>query len=59
MEKLTELNQRLGNGGRLLLRKSGTEPVVRIMAEAADKDTCEALVNEMLSTIKTQVKSPT
>jgi hypothetical protein len=49
--KLAECNTRLGQNGRLLLRKSGTEPVVRIMAEAADEATCRAFVQEMADTI--------
>ena len=33
--------ERLGNSGRVLLRKSGTEPVLRVMAEATTAETCE------------------
>ena len=50
--KLDECNNRLGNGGRMLLRKSGTEPVVRIMAEAADEETCKAYIAEMAAVIR-------
>ncbi len=50
--KLAECNTRLGNGGRMLLRKSGTEPVVRVMAEAADEATCEAYIDEMVGVIQ-------
>jgi len=53
-QKLSEINHRLGTRGRMLLRKSGTEPVVRIMAEASDEDTCSSLVSEMLSVIKAE-----
>ena len=31
----------LGDGGRVLLRKSGTEPVLRVMVEAATHALCE------------------
>jgi phosphoglucosamine mutase len=39
-----DAERRLGNQGRLLLRASGTEPVLRVMAEAED----EALVNDIV-----------
>ena len=42
----------LGDSGRVLLRKSGTEPLVRVMAEAADKKTCEELVDSIIAAIK-------
>ena len=51
-EKLAECNARLGGNGRMLLRSSGTEPVVRVMVEAANETTCEALVAEMVDLIK-------
>ena len=38
---------RLGEGGRLLLRPSGTEPVIRVMAESDD----ESLMNDVLDDI--------
>ena len=51
-EKLADCNTRLGSGGRMLLRKSGTEPVVRVMVEAADEETCEAFAEEMVAVIQ-------
>ena len=51
-EKLTDCNARLGSDGRMLLRKSGTEPVVRVMVEAADEATCEAYIAEMVAVIQ-------
>ena len=50
--KLADCNARLGGGGRMLLRKSGTEPVVRVMVEAADEETCEAFAEEMVAVIQ-------
>ena len=41
-----ELNQRLDGSGRLLLRKSGTEPVVRIMVEAETLADCDKYIEE-------------
>ena len=50
--KLAECNTRLGRDGRMLLRSSGTEPVVRVMVEAADEADCEAYAREMIDLIK-------
>ena len=50
--KLADCNTRLGGGGRMLLRKSGTEPVVRVMVEATDKGTCETYIGEMVAVIE-------
>ncbi|HEY9348898.1 MAG TPA: phosphoglucosamine mutase, partial [Inquilinus sp.] len=44
---------RLGKDGRLLIRKSGTEPVIRVMAEGEDAVLIEALVGEICATIET------
>ncbi|MES1201507.1 MAG: phosphoglucosamine mutase, partial [Pseudomonadota bacterium] len=44
---------RLGTNGRLLIRKSGTEPLVRIMAEGDD----EALVREVVGGLKDVVRA--
>ncbi len=46
------VEEKLGFTGRILVRESGTEPVVRVMVEAADHETCETLVNEVIQVIK-------
>ena len=53
-EQLEALRERLGRDGRILLRKSGTEPVVRVMVEAASRPMCEALAGEMVNTIRAE-----
>ncbi|MBQ4630492.1 MAG: phosphoglucosamine mutase [Clostridia bacterium] len=40
-EAAKTIADKLGNNGRILLRKSGTEPVVRVMVEAETKQLCE------------------
>ena len=40
--------ERLGNTGRVLLRKSGTEPVLRVMAEATTPEACEREVDAII-----------
>jgi len=44
--------QRLGRDGRLLIRLSGTEPVIRVMAEGDDKDLVEEVVDEIVDALK-------
>ena len=47
-----EVGERLGNTGRVLLRESGTEPVIRVMAEAEDERTAEGCVDEMIAAMR-------
>lgn len=51
VEKVTEA---LGEEGRILLRQSGTEPVVRVMAEAASHETCEKYVDQVIEVMKSR-----
>ncbi len=44
----------LGDDGRILVRESGTEPVVRIMVEASSDELCEQYVNQVAEVIREQ-----
>ncbi len=42
----------LGDTGRILVRESGTEPVIRVMVEAESNELCEKYVNQVIEVIK-------
>ena len=46
--------EKLGNTGRILVRESGTEPVVRVMVEAPDKEVCRTLAQSVVDVIVRQ-----
>ena len=43
---------RLGSDGRILVRESGTEPVIRVMVEANSDEICEKYVDEVIEVIR-------
>ena len=45
---VNSVTEKLSGNGRILLRKSGTEPVLRVMVEADDLQTCEENVDFVL-----------
>ena len=50
--KVAEIAQRLGENGRILVRESGTEPLIRVMVEADLLEICQAYVGEVIDLIK-------
>lgn len=52
-DKIKEMELKLAPEGRVLVRKSGTEPIIRIMVEHADK----SLVDFVISSIEEKIKS--
>jgi phosphoglucosamine mutase len=52
VQVIAESRARLGAGGRLVIRASGTEPVIRVMAESDDETLVAAVVEEITTTIK-------
>ena len=44
----------LGENGRILVRESGTEPVIRVMVEAGTHDECEKYVDQVIDVIKSK-----
>jgi phosphoglucosamine mutase len=48
---VSEAESRLGEEGRILLRPSGTEPVVRVMVEHADEVVCREVCEEVAGVV--------
>lgn len=44
----------LGNEGRILVRESGTEPLLRVMVEASTDELCEKYVDQVISVLEEQ-----
>ena len=50
-QAVSDADRRLGEEGRILLRPSGTEPVVRVMVEHADEAVCEEVCEEVAGVV--------
>ena len=48
---ISKVAERLGDTGRILVRESGTEPLIRVMVEAETKEICHTYVDEVVSII--------
>ncbi|WP_084399320.1 phosphoglucosamine mutase [Henriciella aquimarina] len=51
-ETIAAVEKRLGQSGRLVIRKSGTEPLIRVMAEAENAGDMEKAVNEIADAVR-------
>jgi phosphoglucosamine mutase len=48
---IAEATARLGNAGRVIIRPSGTEPLIRVMAEGDDEGLVNKIVDELCGVI--------
>ena len=51
-EAVKKVEEKLGDTGRILLRASGTEPLIRVMVEAEKEESCKSLVEEVIAVMK-------
>ena len=51
-QAIADVAAQLGSTGRILVRESGTEPVIRVMVEAESKVVCQDLVDSVIEVIK-------
>jgi len=54
-EAVAEAEAELAGSGRVLLRPSGTEALIRVMVEAADEDTANRLANHLVSVVSAEL----
>ncbi len=55
---ISDVESRLGKHGRVLLRPSGTEPVVRVMVEGEDGDAVQQLAEELSEVVAAELAQP-
>ena len=49
---MKQVEAELGENGRVVLRKSGTEPLLRVMVEATSDDLCEKKVDYIIDAMR-------
>ena len=58
-EAVRRAETRLGEEGRVLVRASGTERIIRVMAEGPDQAVLDSLVHEIADVIRSKMGPPT
>ena len=51
-KEVQKVAEQLGDDGRILLRQSGTEPVVRVMVEAGTDEICHACCDQVIAVMR-------
>ena len=51
-EAVSQVEKELGDTGRILVRESGTEPVIRVMVEAETEEICRKYVDMVVEKLK-------
>jgi phosphoglucosamine mutase len=54
-QEVERVTEKLGDGGRVVLRASGTEPLVRVMVEAEDEAECERLCIHLADLVQREI----
>jgi len=54
--EIAAVEAEMNGDGRVLVRASGTEPLVRVMAEASSVEKCEAFVQRIVAVVKTEME---
>lgn len=52
---IEQVEKEMNRDGRILVRPSGTEPLVRVMAEARTKELCEEYVSRIVDVVKAEM----
>lgn len=56
-DAITAVEAKLGDRGRVVLRASGTEPVIRVMVEGEDRDTVAELAQHLADSVRTSIST--
>ncbi len=55
LDEIVSIEKQMDGKGRVLVRPSGTEPLVRVMVEAETETLCEEYVNRLLSVVEREM----